>query len=448
MVNYNEWLCISSPQTNTCFPKKRIIKGKLFYNGLSFFKKWESFDSDQNSFEIQPVGKSLTGGISLIYLDNAATSWPKPEVVYQAADQCLREYGANPGRGGHRLSLQAGRMILETRELLATLFNIPDSSRIIFTGNVTEALNLAIKGWLRPGDHLVMTSMEHNAVARPVFGLQELGVSHSVVQCSPEGRLAVRDLEKSLRPNTRLICINHASNVTGTIQPLEEIGDLAARKGIPLLVDCAQTAGVLPIDVEKCQISLLAFTGHKGLFGPPGTGGLYIAEGINLRPLKEGGTGSKSELLSQPEDLPERFESGTPNTSGLAGLGAGVKFILDQGIDTIRRHEQELTRQLLDGLQRLEGVTIYGPRDYTEQTAVISLNIEGRDAAEFSFLLDHLFDIATRAGLHCAPLAHQTLGTLETGTLRLSPGYFNTAEEMNVLLEALHSIVKDQSPGR
>ena len=203
----------------------------------------------------------------MIYLDNAATTWPKPESVYQAADQCLRQYGANPGRGGHRMSLQAGRIILETRELLANLFNITDSSRIVFTGNVTEALNLGIKGLLKPGDHLVISSMEHNAVARPAFRLQGLGVEHTVVPCSPEGRLAVLDLEKSLRPQTRLICLNHASNVIGTIQPLEEIGELAAQKGIPLLVDCAQTAGVVPIDVQS-KIDLLAFTGHRPVRPP------------------------------------------------------------------------------------------------------------------------------------------------------------------------------------
>jgi cysteine desulfurase family protein len=380
----------------------------------------------------------------LIYLDNAATTWPKPEVVYQAVDQSLRKYGANPGRGGHRLSLQAGRIILETRELLAELFNISESSRIVFTCNVTEALNLAIKGLLKSGDHLVITSMEHNAVARPAFRLQDLGVEHTVVECSKEGRLQVGDLEKSLRPNTRLICVNHASNVTGTIQAIDEIGKLAAEKGIPFMVDCAQTAGVVPIDVQKSKIDLLAFAGHKGLYGPPGTGGLYIGKGIELQTLKEGGTGSKSELLTQPEELPERFESGTPNTSGLAGLGAGVKFIMSTGIDKIRQHEQELTQQILDGLKQIEGITLYGTNNLQERTGVVAINMSKRESVELGYVLDQVFDIAARGGLHCAPLAHRTLGTLETGVLRLSPGYFNTSEEVEKLLEALQAIAKDR----
>lgn len=381
----------------------------------------------------------------MIYLDNAATTWPKPESVYQAADSCFRQYGANPGRGGHRLSLQAGRIILETRELLASLFNIADSSRIVFTANVTEALNLALKGWLKPGEHLLITSMEHNAVARPAFRLQDLGVEHTVVPCSPEGRLALGDLERSLRPHTRLICINHASNVIGTIQPLEEIGELAAQKGIPLLVDCAQTAGVVPIDVQKAKIDLLAFTGHKGLYGPPGTGGLYIGQDLSLQTLIEGGTGSKSELLEQPAELPERFESGTPNTSGLAGLGAGVEFVLKTGLAKIRQHEQELTEQLLKGLRRIKGITLYGPGNPAEQTAVVAFNLDGRDSAEAGYLLDQDFDIAARGGLHCAPLAHRTMGTIRTGAVRLSMGYFNTAEEIEQVLAALHAIAQDKS---
>lgn len=384
----------------------------------------------------------------MIYLDNAATSWPKPEGVYQAVDDCLRHRGGNPGRGGHRLSLQAGRIILETRELLAQLFNITDSARIIFTGNVTEALNLALKGFLRAGDHLILTSMEHNAVVRPAYRLQDTGVEQTIIPCSREGRLDLATLAKNLRANTRLICVNHASNVTGTIQPIEAIGELAASKGIPLLVDCAQTAGILPIDVVKNKISLLAFTGHKGLFGPQGTGGLYIGKEIDLQPLKEGGTGSKSEVFVQPEELPDRFESGTPNTPGIAGLGAGIKFVLQEGLERIRKHEQALTRQIIEGLRRLEGVTRYGPNDLEEQTAVVSLNLEGWEAGELSYVLDQVFDIAVRSGLHCAPLAHATIDTLDTGTLRISPGYFNTPAEIEVLLEALYSLVREKTSGR
>lgn len=380
----------------------------------------------------------------MIYLDNAATSWPKPESVYEAVDRCLRHYGANPGRGGHKLSLQAGRVILETRELLASLFNIPDSSRLVFTSNVTEALNLAIKGMVNPGDHVVLTSMEHNAVSRPVWALEQIGVEYTVVKCSPQGILEPLDLAAALKSNTRLVCVNHASNVVGTIQPIDVIGQLTSGRGIAFLVDCAQSAGVIPIDVVKSRIDLLAFTGHKGLMGPPGTGGLYIREGIELRPLKEGGTGTNSELLTQPTAMPERYESGTPNTSGIAGMGAGVRFVMQEGLDKIRLHEQHLTARLLQGLKAIKGVRIYGPMDEKLMTAVVSFNLEGWEANELSFILDQVYDIATRAGLHCAPLAHQTLGTMESGTLRVSPGYFNTREHIEEFLSAVSEIAADK----
>lgn len=381
----------------------------------------------------------------MIYLDNAATSWPKPESVCEVMTRCLREYGANPGRGGHRLSLQAGRALLETRELVAELFGVKDSAQIVFTLNVTEALNLAIKGVTKPGDHILISGMEHNAVARPAFSLAEKGIETTVIPCSPEGLINPADVANNIRENTKLICVNHASNVTGTIQPINQIGKIARERGVLFLVDCAQTAGVYPIDVNKSQIDLLAFTGHKGLLGPQGTGGLYIREGVDVTPLKQGGTGSHSELMYQPEVMPDKFESGTPNTVGLVGLGAGIKFILEEGMETIRRHEQMLTKELLRGLREREGVTLYGPQDIEQQTAVVSLNINGQEANEVSFILDQVFDIATRAGLHCAPLAHQTIGTLETGTVRLSPGYFNTLEEIKTVLDALATIEREGS---
>ena len=383
----------------------------------------------------------------MIYLDNAATSWPKPEAVYEAVDRCLRYYGANPGRGGHRLSLQAGRVILETRELLASLFNVPDSSRLVFTANVTEALNLAVKGLLNRGDHVVLTSMEHNALCRPLWAMEEMGVEQTVVRCSPQGRIEPLDLAAALRSNTRLVCVNHASNVVGTIQPIEVIGRITSGRGIALLVDCAQTAGVLPIDVQKCRIDLLAFTGHKGLMGPPGTGGLYIREGIELRPLKQGGTGTSSEMLLQPTAMPERYESGTPNTAGIAGLGAGVKFILEEGLERIRRHEQRLTAQLIEGLRGIKGVQLYGPLDERLQTAVVSFNLVGWEANEVSCRLDQEYDIATRAGLHCVPLAHQTIGTLDSGTVRVSPGYFSQQWDIEEFLRAVSEIAAAEPGG-
>lgn len=394
--------------------------------------------------EIRGVARALKGlfFMEVIYLDNAATSWPKPECVYQAVDRFNREIGANPGRGSHRKAVEAGMVLLETRELLAKLFNVRDSSRIVFLPNVTYALNLALKGTLNPGDHVVISSMEHNAVARPLHALKQRGVEVSVVQCAPDGSLDPRDVELAVRKNTRMICLVHASNLTGTIMPVEEVGGIARERGILFLVDAAQTAGVLPIDVEAMNIDLLAFTGHKGLFGPQGTGGLYIRPGLELCPLIEGGTGTLSEELSQPDFLPDRFESGTPNTPGLAGLGAGVRYLLEVGVERVRRHEQELTELLLCGLKEIKGVTLYGPCDSRRQTAVVSFNVEGLDCGEVSLLLDREYGILTRSGLHCAPLAHRTIGTIKTGACRLSPGFFTTAEDIEKTVRAIAEIAR------
>lgn len=375
-----------------------------------------------------------------IYLDNAATSWPKPESVYQAVDNFNRQIGASPGRGSHSRTIAAGQIILEAREALAELFNIKDSSRIVFTGNVTEAINIGLKGILRPGDHVVISSMEHNAVARPLYSLEKQGVEVTVVQCAPDGSLDLCSVEKVITERTRLICLLHASNLTGTIMPIEEVGELAGRKGILFMVDAAQSAGVLPVDVEEQKIDLLAFTGHKGLFGPQGTGGLYIRPGIEIRPLIEGGTGSLSEQIYQPDFLPDQLESGTPNTPGIAGLCAGVKFIQETGLENIRGHEQELTDYLVQGLEEIEGVILYGPCDSRRQTAVVSFNIKGRDCGEVSFLLDQKYGILSRSGLHCAPLAHRTLGTVKDGACRLSPGYFNTLDDMEKVVRAVYEI--------
>lgn len=376
----------------------------------------------------------------MIYLDNAATSFPKPESVYREMEKCIKEYGANPGRSGHKLALQAGRAIYSTRELLCRLFNIKDPMRVVFTLNATDALNLGIKGLLKEGDHVVTTSMEHNSVARPLKFLESRGIETTFVQCDQKGLLDPGDIRKALKKNTALIVCTHASNVTGTVMPVKEVGAIAREKGIPFMVDAAQTAGVLDIDVEEMNIDLLAFPGHKSLMGPQGTGGLYIREGIHLVQMREGGTGSSSENLSQPEIVPDRYESGTPNTVGIAGLGAGVKFLLEEGIHNIRRHEQELTRLMLEGLREIKNVKIYGPGDEKQQAPVISINIGDEDSGEISYILDREFNIATRAGLHCAPLAHKTLGTFEQGTIRFSMGYFNTREEIEAAVRAVEQI--------
>lgn len=379
----------------------------------------------------------------MIYLDNAATSYPKPEEVYKAVDKCLREYGANPGRSGHKLALRAGRAIYETRELMCELFNIENPMQIIFTCNATDSLNLAIKGILKKGDHVITSGMEHNSLIRPIKALEEIGVENTIVECDNEGVIKLDKLKGAIKDNTKLIALTHSSNVTGTIMPIKEIGKIAKESNILLLVDAAQTAGVYNIDLKEMNIDLLAFPGHKGLMGPQGTGALYIREGIELKHMKEGGTGSKSESLLQPEIIPDRYESGTPNTPGIVGLGAGIRYILDVGTDNIRKHEEELTAYMINGLKKIDKVKIYGPMDAKRKASVISLNIGDLDSSEVSYILDQAFDIAVRSGLHCAPLAHKTLGTFEQGTVRFSIGYFNTKKDIDKALEAIEKICEE-----
>jgi len=352
----------------------------------------------------------------------------------------MREMGANPGRAGHRMALAAGRVICDAREKIASLFGIGDPTRVIFTLNATEAINLALRGFLKAGDHAITTSMEHNSVTRPMRWLESKGVDLSVVPCCQDGSLDLETLERHIRPDTRLICVTHASNVTGTIMPVEKVGEITRKRGIAFLVDAAQSAGAVPIDVEVMKIDLLAFPGHKGLFGPQGTGGLYLREGIDLEPLKTGGSGSQSESDYQPEFTPDRYESGTPNTVGIAGLAAGVEFILETGVEIIRAHEQNLMRRLLDGLGMIPNVRLYGPKEPEARVGVIPFNIGDIGSSEVSFILDKGFDIATRSGLHCAPWAHRTIGTLDQGVVRISLSYFNTEEEIDQTLNALEGV--------
>jgi len=378
----------------------------------------------------------------MIYFDNAATTFPKPESVYRAVDSCLRSC-ANPGRGGHKLSLQSGRILLEARELLTELFNGDSPENIVLTHNATESLNLALKGFLKKGSHVITTSMEHNSVLRPLKALEKLGIDTTIVQCNYQGEIDINDIEKKIRKETVLITVTHASNVVGTTLPIRDIGALAKKYELEFLVDASQTAGLYEIDVMDSNISMLAFTGHKSLMGPQGTGGLYIRKGLELNSLKEGGTGSQSESLFQPDILPDRFESGTHNTPGIAGLCAGINFIKDTGINNIRLHEQELVRYFTEGVREIENVTIYGTGDIAKQAPVISINIGDAGSSEISYILDQTFDIATRSGLHCAPLAHKTLGTLEQGTVRFSFGYFNTKEQINAALDAVKHITRE-----
>lgn len=381
----------------------------------------------------------------MIYLNNAATSWPKPESVYQAADQALRTFNESPGRASNHQGQLASpeRALLEARELLAQLFNIGQPENIVFTANATEALNLVLKGLLDPGDHLVISSMEHNSIARSAWALKAEGVEVSIVPCAEDGSLDPMAVKARLRPQTKLVALTHASNVTGTIIPIAEIGALLSQqKPRPFfLVDAAQTAGDLSIDVEQAKIDFLAFTGHKALFGPPGTGGLYLRHPEEVRPLKYGGTGTQSELTTQPAFLPDKFESGTPNAPGIAALAAGVSFIKKVGLEAIRKQGEELTGLLLAGLEAIPEVTIYGPKDPARQVPVVSINLAGLSAGEAATWLAEKYEIITRSGLHCAPLAHRTIGTLEQGTLRLSLGFFNRPAEIKTVLAALRELV-------
>jgi cysteine desulfurase family protein len=375
----------------------------------------------------------------ILYFDQAATSFPKPPGVITAMSDYIAKIGGNPGRSGHRLSLEAGKIVFRTRELLAQLFHIGDSTRIIFTANATEAINLALFGLLREGNHVVISSMEHNAVMRPLRYLEkEKGISLTIVQCSPEGIIDPQEVKKALRPDTSLIVLNHASNVVGTILPIAEIG--AIKGNIPMLVDGAQTAGALPIDLKQIRCELFAFTGHKSLMGPSGTGGLCIRKGVELSPLKYGGTGSNSAGEEMPDFLPDKYECGTLNVAGIAGLEAGLRHILDTGIERIRGHEMSLTGLLLEGLSRIKGVRIYGPGRPFLQMPTVSINIEARSSSEICQELDRTYNIMTRAGLQCAPAAHRSLGTHPEGTLRISMGYSNTEDEVHQLLEALEDL--------
>lgn len=376
----------------------------------------------------------------MIYLDNAATSWPKPEKVYQAADRVFRLDSGNPGRSGHRLSLAAGRHIENTRLLAARLFNAPNPASIVFTLNTTDALNLAIKGVLVPGDHVIASSMEHNSVARPLEALSR-GVEYTKVDASPITGTDAGAVMAALRPNTRLIVMTHISNVTGTENPIAEIGALCRQRGILFLVDAAQSAGSRVIDVQGMNIDLLAFPGHKGLLGPQGTGGLYIREGLVLSTLREGGTGSHSENLNQPQDSPGRYESGTANTAGIAALGEGIALLLEEGVQKTGEREAALASRLIEGLAEIPGITLYGPGPGKNRSGTVSVVIDSLEPAQAALILDSSFDIAVRSGLHCAPDAHRLIGTLNTGgTVRISAGYYTTNDDIDQCLDALKEL--------
>lgn len=380
----------------------------------------------------------------MIYLDYAATSWPKPPEVLRAMTDFLERAGGSPGRAGHRLSIAAGRIVYEAREAVAALFQVEDPQRVILTANATHGINIALRGCLRRGDRIVTTGMEHNAVMRPLRALEREGVAVVVVPCAADGALDLNAMRRALTAGARLVAVTHASNVTGTILPVQDVAALARAAGALLLVDAAQTAGAVPIDMPALGIDLLAFTGHKGLCGPPGTGGLVLGDRVDamaLAPLYRGGTGSRSESEEQPEDLPDKFEGGTPNGVGIAGLGAAVQFVMKRGVEAIRAHEATLTSILLDGLHGIPGIHVYGPADPRRRTAVVSFTVAGRQVSELGTRLDEEHGILCRVGLHCAPAAHRTIGTFPGGTVRMAPGIFTTRQAVETAVNAVRRVV-------
>ncbi len=386
--------------------------------------------------------------MAIIYLDNAATSVPKAPGVGHAVAEVIDQLGASPGRGGHRLALEAGRLLLEIRESVADFIGSGDASRIVFTSGATEAINLALFGLLQPGDRVITSSMEHNAVLRPLHALQQRGIETVRVSADAVGRVSAEKIRAAAIQGprrARMVVLTHAANVTGTIQPVEEVAEWCRREGILLLVDAAQSAGLLPINVETMGIDLLAVPGHKSLLGPSGTGFLYIRPGLQPTPLNYGGTGSDSASPLPPEELPERLESGTINLSGLAGLQAGLQYLQSRGLHEVRSHKTALLEMLLNGLKSLGGVRIYGPGEASGHAAAVSINLTGRDPAEVGFRLDTDYGICVRTGLHCAAEAHRTIGSFPDGTVRISPGLFNTAEDIENLLGALSEMSKNRT---
>lgn len=377
-----------------------------------------------------------------IYLDNASTSFPKAPTVATAMSDYITNRGININRGSYALAYDVEDIIYTTRQRLKTLFNGHDPSHVIFTQNVTMSLNMVIKGLLKAGDHVLVSSMEHNAVMRPLTQLLDKGITFDTIPCDSTGSIQMDSIEPLIRPNTVAMIINHASNVCGTIQPLELIGPICKAHNLQYIVDAAQTAGVIPIDVKACHIDALCFTGHKGLLGPQGIGGIILTKEMahTLTPLIAGGTGSFSHLETMPTHMPDAFESGTLNLPGIIGLNESLSYIESQGMENIHNHELALTQAFLEGLQSIDGINIVGKQNIQDRTAVVSITIDSMDPASIAYELESTYHIMTRVGLHCAPRAHQTLGTYPEGTVRFSFGYANTMEDIETALSALATI--------
>lgn len=376
----------------------------------------------------------------MIYLDNAATTFPKPKAVYKNVMEAMTKYGANPGRGSHAMAIEGARIIYETRELLAQLFNLDDPMRVILTFNATDGLNMAIKGILKSGDHVVTTAMEHNSVLRPIKELESIGVQNTIVSCAQDGCIKVEDIENAIKSNTKLVVTTHVSNLTGTIFPIEKIGEMCKRKKVLYMVDGSQSAGVLEIDMAEHHIDLLAVPGHKGLLGPQGTGALLINCDADIKQIKDGGTGSESSSLHQPNFYPDKLEAGTHNLPGIAGLNAGLKYILKRGTKSILSHEKSILELFIKEMRKNPKIKIYGPESIDLRSGVVPINIEGKDSSEVAYILDTEYNIAVRPGLHCAPLAHKTIGTDKLGAVRFGVGPFTKKTEILTAVKALNEI--------
>lgn len=377
----------------------------------------------------------------VIYLDNGATSFPKPPEVYAASDSFFRKYGVNPGRSGYDLCLMAGDKVEETRQLLTTFFHGTDPNRLVFGSNATDALNLAIFGLLKPGDHVVSTHLEHNSTLRPLWHLQEQGVEVDWIDFNDRGFIEPEDIICRLGSNTKAVVMNHASNVIGTVQPVKEIGRSCRERGVPLVLDTAQTAGMIPIDLEELGAGVVCFTGHKSLMGPMGIGGMYVREGVEIRHTRAGGTGVRSAQRHHLDEYPYRMEYGTPNLPGIAGLNAGVRWVLEQGIENLHLREMDLWTRLRDGLREIEGVTLHCADSPENHISVLSFNVDGLEAADTGTMLDVDYNIACRTGLHCAPMVHEHLGTDRIhGSVRFGIGPFNTPEHIETAIAAVREI--------
>ena len=381
---------------------------------------------------------------TMIYFDNAATTMRKPEQVIQAVTEALSSMG-NAGRGVHAAALDASRVIFDTRVKLAELFHAENPKQIVFTMNSTESLNIAIKGVLKPGDHVITTALEHNSVLRPLYEMEDRGVELTVLQADRFGNFCLEEMEAAIRKNTKAIVCTHGSNLTGNLVDIKQVGEIAKKHGVLLIADASQTAGVFPIDVKEMNIDILCFTGHKGLLGPQGTGGMYVREGLAVRPLLSGGSGVQTYEREHPKQMPTALEAGTLNVHGLAGLRAAVSYINDYGMENIRKKEQELMRQFYDRVKMIPGIKIYGDFEKKDRCAIVSLNVRDYDSSEVSDALFVHYGISTRPGAHCAPLMHQALGTVEQGAVRFSFSHLNTLEEIEIAVRALEELAEEDT---